>query len=199
MTFRRYRPAFAVALMSALLGAAAPAAAQAGAGQAPAGQAPMKMANMDHRGGIRGTVRGANNAPVADTAVTAVDTTTGARFEAMTDAQGAYAFAALPVGSYNITVVSAGLTAFSRQGVAVAADQNVQLDITLDAASAAQAADAERQELLQQVADLEAARHRPRIEHGAVGAGNARPARRGVRRRERPASTTNKCRARSRP
>jgi hypothetical protein len=38
--------------------------------------------------------------------------------------------------------------------VQVAADQNVQLDITLDAASAAQAGDAERQELLAQVAEL---------------------------------------------
>jgi len=114
----------------------------------------MKMADMDHRGGIRGTVRGANNAPVADSAVAAVDDKTGARFEAMTDAQGAYSFPALPVGSYNVTIVSAGLTSFRRQGVAVTADQTVQLDITLDAASAAQAADAERQELSQQLADL---------------------------------------------
>jgi hypothetical protein len=114
----------------------------------------MNMAEMDPRGGIRGTVRGANNTPVADTAVAAVDDKTGARFEAMTNTQGTYAFPALPVGSYNITIVSAGLTAFRRQGVAVAADQTVQLDITLDAASAAQASDAERQDLLQQVADL---------------------------------------------
>ena len=151
---RWYRPALAVAVMSLMLGAAAAAAAQGAGGQAPAGQAPMNMANMDHRGGIRGTVRGANNAPVPNTAVTAVDATTGARFEAMTDAQGAYAFPALPVGSYNVTVVSAGVTAFRRQGVAVTADQNAQLDITLDAASAQQAADAERQELLQQVVEL---------------------------------------------
>ena len=122
----------------------------------------MNMANMDHRGGIRGTVRGANNAPVADTAVTAVDAATGARFEAMTTRRARTPSRALPVGSYNVTVVSAGLTAFRRQGVAVAADQTVQLDITLDAASAQQAADAERQELLQQVADTEATRHRPR-------------------------------------
>ena len=149
MTSRRCRPAFAVAVLSMLL-----ATAGAASGQAPQTQAPMNMANMDHRGGIRGSVRGADNAPVADTAVTAVDATNGARFEAMTDAQGAYAFGALPVGSYNITVLSAGLTAFRRQGVAVTADQTVQLDITLDAASASQAADAERQDLLQQVADL---------------------------------------------
>ena len=151
MTSRRYRPALAAAIVSTVLGAGGLAFAQAPAGQAP-GQ--MNMANMDHRGGIRGTVRGANNAPVTDTTVTAVDTVTGARFEAMTDAQGAYAFGALPVGSYNVTVLSAGLTSFRRQGVAVTADQNVQLDITLDAASAAQAADAERQELLQLVAEL---------------------------------------------
>ena len=129
------------------------AAATSVSAQAPAAQAPMNMASMDHRGGIRGTVRAAAG-PAADTAVTAVNAENGARFEAITDAQGAYAFAALPVGSYNVTVVSAGLTAFRRQGVAVAADQNVQLDITLDAASAQQAADAERQELLQQLADL---------------------------------------------
>jgi Carboxypeptidase regulatory-like domain len=153
MTSRRSRPAFAVAVVSLLLGVNGQAFGQAAAGQPPRGQTPMNM-NMDHRGGIRGAVRGASNAPVADTVVVAVDATTGARFEATTDTQGAYAFAALPVGTYTITVVSAGLTAFRRQGVAVTADQSVQLDITLDAASAAQAADAERQELLQQVSEL---------------------------------------------
>ena len=151
MICRRYRPALVAAVAAVVLSAAGPAGAQAPAGQA---QPRMNMAEMDHRGGIRGTVRGANNTPVADTSVAAVDDKTGARFEAMTNAQGAYAFPALPVGSYNITIVSAGLTSFRRQGVAVTADQTVQLDITLDAASAAQASDAERQELLQQVADL---------------------------------------------
>jgi carbohydrate-selective porin OprB len=151
MMCRRYRSALVAAVAAAVLSAAGPAGAQAPAGQA---QPRMNMADMDHRGGIRGTVRGANNTPVADTAVAAIDDKTGARFEATTDAQGAYAFPALPVGSYNVTIVSAGLTSFRRQGVAVTADQTVQLDITLDAASAAQAADTERQELLQQLADL---------------------------------------------
>jgi hypothetical protein len=122
--------------------------------QASQPQAPMNMATMDHRGGVRGTVRGEGNAPVADTAVTAVNAANGARFEATTDGQGGYAFGALPVGSYTITVVSAGLTAFRRQGVEVTADQTVTLDITLDAASAQQAADAERQALLQELAEL---------------------------------------------
>lgn len=146
---RRF-PAAGLAGILMMAGATA-ALAQA---QAPAAQAPMNMANMDHRGGIRGTVRGANKAPAADTAVTAVNAANGARFEAMTNAQGAYAFDALPVGTYNVAVVAAGLTAFRRQGVVVADGQNAQLDITLDAASAAQAADAERQDLLQQVSEL---------------------------------------------
>jgi hypothetical protein len=139
-----------------LIGTAAAAAAQATAAAppAPGAQAPMNMANMDHRGGVRGTVRGANKAVVADTVVTAVNAENGARFEGTTNAQGAYAFDALPVGRYNITVVTAGLTAFRRSGVQVTENQTAQVDITLDAASAAQAADAERQELLQQLAEL---------------------------------------------
>jgi len=114
----------------------------------------MNMANMDHRGGIRGNVRAGAGTPAADTTVTATHAENGAQFVAATDAQGAYAFGALPVGRYNVTVTSEGLTAFRRQGVEVTADQNAQLDITLDAASAAQAADVERQALLQELAGL---------------------------------------------
>ena len=153
MTSRRYRPAFAVAVVSA-----APRGKRTGIRRR---RRPVRRAAAEHAADEHGSSRrhprdGARREQraVADTAVMAVDAATGARFEAMTDAQGAYAFAALPVGTYTVTVVSAGLTAFRRQGVAVTADQNVQLDITLDAASAAQAADAERQELLQQVAEL---------------------------------------------
>jgi hypothetical protein len=151
MSSHRYRLArVAAAVAFVLLGSAAVSRAQA-----PAQQAPMpNMPNMDMRGGVRGTVRGAEKQPVADTVVTAVNAANGARFEAMTDAQGAYALGALPVGTYTITVVSEGLTAFRRAGVQVTADQTAQLDISLDAASAQQAADAERQELLQQLADL---------------------------------------------
>ena len=150
MSSQRYRLARVAAVALMVLGAAVGARAQ----QQPA-QAPMpNMPGMDMRGGIRGTVRNAAKAGAPDTIVTAVNAATGAKFEATTDAQGNYSFGALPVGGYNVTVVSAGLTAFRRQGVQVAADQNVTLDITLDAASAQQAADAERQVLLEEVAEL---------------------------------------------
>ncbi len=154
MASGRYRPAIAATVASILIGASGVAAAQAPAAQSPATQAPMNMATMDHRGGIQGAVGGANGAPVLDTIITAVDAVTGARFQATTDAQGRYAFGSLPVGRYTLTVVAAGLTAFRRQDVEVTMDQTLPLDIALDAASAAQAADAERQELLQLVAEL---------------------------------------------
>ena len=110
---------------------------------------------MDHRGGIRGTVRGANNAPVADTAVTAVDATTGARFEATTDAQGAYAFGALPVGNYNITVVVGRPDRVPAPGRGGDGGSDRAARHHPRRRVRAQAAEAERQELLQQVATLE--------------------------------------------
>ena len=121
--------------------------------QTPAVPAQMNMA--DHRGGLQGRVRNAAGAAVADATVMAVNADNGAQFTAATDAQGGYAFAALPMGKYDVSISSAGLTAFRRRGVDVAADQTQQLDITLDAASAAQAAEGERLELLQKIATLE--------------------------------------------
>ena len=152
MTFRRYRPRFRRGPDVRVAGSGRIGGA-GGAGQAPAGQAPMNMANMDHRGGIRGTVRGANNAPVADTAVTAVDADDGRQVRGDDGRAGRVCVrraAGRQLQHHSRVGRSDRLPA---QGVAVTADQNVQLDITLDAASAAQAADAERQELLQQVAD----------------------------------------------
>ena len=86
------------------------------AAQPPAAPAQGTMPNMpDHRGGIRGTVRNDAGAPVVDATVTAVNAENGAQFTATTDAQGAYAFGALPVGTYDVSIVSAGLTAFRRR------------------------------------------------------------------------------------
>jgi hypothetical protein len=123
------------------------------AAQAPAAPAQMNMA--DHRGALQGLVRDAQGAAVADTPVTAVNEENGAQFVATTDAQGAYAFGALPMGKYSVSTASAGLTTFRRRGVEITQDGKTQLDIALDAASAAAAAEGERQELLQKIATLE--------------------------------------------
>ena len=123
------------------------------AAQQPAAPPQMNMA--DHRGAIRGVVRNDAGAPVQDATVTAVNAENGAQFTSTTDAQGAYSFGALPVGKYNVTIQSAGLTAFRRTGVEAAMDKTETLDITLNAASAAAAAESERQELLAHIASLE--------------------------------------------
>ncbi|OFW12379.1 MAG: hypothetical protein A3H29_11315 [Acidobacteria bacterium RIFCSPLOWO2_02_FULL_67_21] len=112
--------------------------------------------NMDHRGGIQGTVRDERGAAVEGATVTAVNAENGAQFAATTDAQGAYSFAALPPGEYDISIVSAaGVTTFRRTGVEVIVDRTAPLDITMNAATAAEAAEFERQQLVQRIATLE--------------------------------------------
>ena len=127
--------------------------AHAAAAQPPATPGQMNMA--DHRGAIQGTVRDASGAAVADATVMAVSEDNGAQFTAATDAQGAYALGALPVGKYVVSISTAGVTAYRQRGVDVAADRSSPLDIRIDAASAAQAAEGERQDLLQKIATLE--------------------------------------------
>jgi hypothetical protein len=109
----------------------------------------------DHRGAIQGRVRNDAGTPVPDATVTAVNAENGAQFTSTTDAQGAYSFGALPMGKYDISIVSDGLTAFRRRGVEVEADRTATLDIAMNAASAAEAAEVERQALLQRIATLE--------------------------------------------
>jgi hypothetical protein len=65
MTFPTRWPVRASALAFVFLASVSPVTAQTPQAQ----QTPMNMAAMDHRGGVRGTVRGANKAPVPDTAV----------------------------------------------------------------------------------------------------------------------------------
>ena len=142
------KASFAVMACSLTLWWAAGAAAQT---QAAPGQ--MNMA--DHRGGVSGTVRNSNGIAGADETVTATSADNGAQFTAVTDAQGRYAFGALPMGKYNLSVESAGLTTFRQTGVEVAADRMLQVDITLDPASGGQAGANDRQELLQRIATLE--------------------------------------------
>jgi hypothetical protein len=124
---------------------ASPAVAQA---QAPAHAA-------DHRGGVSGVVRNPAGAAVAGATVKATHIESSAQFTATTDAQGAYAFPALPVGKYDLTVETAGLTVHTQRGVEIAMDRTAQVDLNLGTAGAGQAADGERQELLQRIATLE--------------------------------------------
>ncbi len=126
-------------------------------GTGAAAQAPAQAQAMpqDMRGSIQGTVRNDSGAPVSGATVTAVNAVNGAQYTAATDENGRYEFGALPVGTYSVSIVSEGLTAFRREGVAVAMDQAASLDIAMNAATAAAAAEFERQALLERIATLE--------------------------------------------
>src|SRR5687767_15247862 len=139
---------FSVAASLLVLGFAIPASAQAPA---------MPQMNMaDQRGMVQGTVTNEAKAPVAGATVTATNADTGAQFTATTDAQGTYHFAALPSGNYIIAIVSpTGVTTFRRAGLEVVVDRTASLDIALTPATAAEAAEFERQALLQRIATLE--------------------------------------------
>jgi len=117
--------------------------------------APGQMPMADHRGGVSGTVRSAGGIAVAGATVTATNAETSAQFTATTDAQGAYAFAALPMGKYNFTIESSGLTAHTRSEIDIAADRTPVIAITMYAAADGQAAASDPQALLAQIKTLE--------------------------------------------
>jgi hypothetical protein len=109
----------------------------------------------DERGGLSGAVRDATGAAQAGVTVTATHRDTTAQFTAMADAQGAYAFAALPVGRYDISVASAGVTLSRQPDVEVVANRTATVNIAMNPLSGAQLPDSERQALLERIATLE--------------------------------------------
>ena len=131
----------------------APLWAVATEAQAPATPGQMNMA--DHRGGISGSVRDATGAVVADATVTATNAENGAQFTATTDAQGAYGFPALPTGTYNFSIESSGLRAYSRSGIDIAADRRPTIAITMYVAAPGQATATDTQVLLARIDTLE--------------------------------------------
>jgi hypothetical protein len=127
--------------------------ATAAAAQSPA--PPSQAHPADQRGDVAGTVANASGAAVAGARVTATNAETGAQFTTTTDAQGAYAFAALPTGKYTFSVESSGQTAYSRSGVDIAADRRPTIAITMYAAAPGQAVGADTQALLARIDALE--------------------------------------------
>jgi len=135
-----------------LLALALPTAAVAQT-QAPSKPGQTTMEN--HQEGVSGTVRNATGTAVASATVTAKNTETGAQFSATTDAQGTYGFPALPMGKYDLSIESFGLTAYTRGAIDIPAARTVELNISLNVATAGQAAQSDPQALLAQIATLE--------------------------------------------
>jgi hypothetical protein len=87
------------------------------------------------RGSITGTVTDPGNAVVPAAKVAAKNSQTGALYETVTTPSGIFAIAALPVGTYDITVESPGFSRKIQQGVQVQVAQTTRADIALQVGS----------------------------------------------------------------
>lgn len=85
---------------------------------------------------LKGLVMDPNGALIAGARVVLTDTKTKKQFTAGTSDEGAFEFAALPPGVYQVEVASSGFQTLKMTYLAVAADEAVSLDLTLKAASA---------------------------------------------------------------
>ena len=80
---------------------------------------------------LSGSVSDSQGARIPNAPVTIVNAATGLTRNVATDANGAYTFALLPVGSYTLTVEQTGFRKYERRGITLQANENIQVDISL--------------------------------------------------------------------
>ena len=79
-------------------------------------------------GSIRGVVTDASGMPAVDVPVTVKNIDTGFTREVKTDGSGLYVAPALPLGTYSVTVISAGFAPLTQTGVELAAGTDATVD-----------------------------------------------------------------------
>lgn len=89
-------------------------------------------------GSISGLVTDPSGAVVPGAKVTATETATGVRTEAVTDSAGFYRFASLPIGTYTVEVSAAGFKAYRRSGLVVDANSALRVDVALEIGATAE-------------------------------------------------------------
>ena len=82
-------------------------------------------------GKITGDVKDPSGAVIPGVTVSLINTATGAKRTTTTDSQGAYSFAALAVGQYNLEVNSAGFLPERRTGLTVEVNSALEADVNL--------------------------------------------------------------------
>ena len=89
-------------------------------------------------GTITGTVADPAGAVVAGASIEARNTETNARYPVATSATGNYTLSALPPGTYELDITSAGFKKFVRQGLVVQNAQTIRVDAALEVGQAAE-------------------------------------------------------------
>jgi hypothetical protein len=84
------------------------------------------------RGTITGTVSDPAGAVVPNASVEAKNAQSGEVFKAGTSGTGNFTIAQLPVGTYELSVASAGFKKFVRPGIEVGVAQTIRADATLE-------------------------------------------------------------------
>lgn len=84
------------------------------------------------RGTITGTVTDAGEGVVPGATVLVINTGTGAEYNTITTVTGNFSIAQLPVGTYDLSVESAGFKRHAREGLRVQVAQVTRLDIVLE-------------------------------------------------------------------
>jgi hypothetical protein len=90
------------------------------------------------RGTITGTISDPAGAVVANAAVEARNTETGAVYPVAASDTGNYTIVQLPSGNYDLTVTVSGFKKYVRSGLVVQAAQTIRVDATLEVGSAAE-------------------------------------------------------------
>jgi hypothetical protein len=90
------------------------------------------------RGTITGTVSDPAGAVVANAAIGARNTETGALYSAATTATGNYTISQLPAGAYEVSVSVPGFKKYNRSGLQILVAQILRVDVALEVGSAAE-------------------------------------------------------------
>ena len=91
----------------------------------------VRLAAQSGRAELFGTVRDPASLPVSSAAAVLRDTATGARYSTLTSDLGAYHFAALPQGEYELTVSKSGFLTLHRTGLILRVADRVAADLQL--------------------------------------------------------------------
>src|SRR5215472_12959245 len=90
------------------------------------------------RGTITGTISDPAGAVVANAAIEARNTETGAVYPVASSATGNYTLAELPAGTYEVTVTTPGFKKYVRPGLIVQAAQIIRVDAAMEVGNASE-------------------------------------------------------------